>query len=78
MAKNPLTVSALRKAIKGLPGSAEVFPGWNNGPPGDADPAVVLFGFKRSKDPTDGKPALEVLVDIQYLDDIESEEEDDG
>ena len=71
------TVGDIRAAIAGLPDEATVFPGWHDGPPGDSDPAVEVFGFRQCPDPVEKTPGLEILVGIAYLDDFEDDEEDD-
>lgn len=72
----PVTVGDIRQAMAGLPDEALLILEWADGPPGDADPAVAVYSFAAGKD-LDGTPGLVAFVGICYLDEFESDEDDD-
>jgi hypothetical protein len=61
-----LTVGRLCKLLAKLPDDAPIFPTWNDGPPGDHEPGVEMFGFTSAKD-ADGTPGLAIKVGLFYL-----------
>lgn len=68
-----MNVGELRKLLEQLPDDADINPDWSS-PPGDDDPAVTLEGFAIRG--ISGGRYLSVLVGLQYLDDVDEDNDD--
>lgn len=72
---DPLSLGVLRKPTAHLPDSTLLLPTWKDGPPGDHEPGITLFGFTLSGydgepvvSDTDGAQCVGVEVGLFYLD----------
>lgn len=67
-----VTLGDLRALIADAPAALPIYPEWANGPPGDSEPAVSIYGAKLTA------LGLEVLVGLSYLNEEEADEDDEA
>ena len=63
------TVGELRELLSDLNDDAVIFPHFIDGPPGDDEPGVSLYGFRIGTHPGKTTPCLLAEVGLFYLDD---------